>query len=105
VRDVARDVRDEARDVRDGARGVRARSWSRPAEGWQGTRGRRAGDDGDGHEPHQLMTVASHSADARRAAGYPAAVDTPGSGGDGGIDGCGARQGRLKRTSPAAAKC
>jgi hypothetical protein len=33
-----------------------------------------------------------------RAAGYPAAVDTPGGGGDGGIDGCGARQGRLKRT-------
>jgi hypothetical protein len=59
VRDAARDVRGEARDVRDAARGVRvgarsvrARSWSRPAEGWQGTRGRRAGDDGDGHEPH-----------------------------------------------------
>ncbi len=39
------------------------------------------------------------------AAGHPAAVDAPGGGGDGGIDGCGARQGRLKRTSPAAAKC
>ncbi len=52
VRGEARGVRGEARGVRVGARSVRARSWSRRAEGWQGTRGRRARDDHDGHEPH-----------------------------------------------------